>query len=109
MFDLSTLINTLLQYRWQHECQIIPDYLPPYPREKDTKPRCVVMYVNKAGDKTFLRHSGGPLTGTFWDMYGDDFLRPELALVMLSQAAPPYNAKEGLSPTWSNPYEPWPE
>ena len=103
MFELSLLINTLLQYRWQHECVIIPDYMPPYPKE-NTKPRCVVMYVGKKGDETFLRHSNGPLTGTSWDCYGDDFLNPELALFELSKASPPHNVTGGLSSTYSKGY-----
>ena len=106
MFDLSKLINTLLQYRWQHECVIVPDYMPPHPRE-DTKPTCVVMYVNKEGYASFLRHSKGPLTGTSWDSYGDDFLRPELALFELSKAPPPYNVDTGLSPTYCKEYQVW--
>lgn len=106
MFDLSKLINTLLHYRWQHECVIIPDYMPPYPRE-DTKPTCVVMYVDKEGDKTFLRYSNGPETGTFWDIYGDNFFNPELALVELSKAHPPYNVDTGLFPTHGNEYVEW--
>lgn len=82
-FEMTRLLGAMLAYQWQRECEIIPDYMPPYPRH-DTKPTCVV----KHGD-SFLRYSCGPGTGTFWDVYGDNFLNPELALVELSKAHPP--------------------
>lgn len=34
----------------------------------------------------FLRYSCGPRQGFFWDIYGDDFQTPELALLAISQA-----------------------
>ncbi len=39
--------------------------------------------------KSYLRHSRGPRQGHFWDIYGDDYQSPELALVALLQAEPP--------------------
>ena len=106
-FDMSKLITKLLGYRWQHECEIIPDYMPPYPDDR-TQPSCVVAYTNPKGDQSFLRYSGGPGTGTFWDIYGDDFHNPELALVALSLSAPPPRVKSVI-PTHGSEYAPWPE
>lgn len=84
--DTQKLVNLLLTQVWQHHCEIIPDYMPPFPRE-DTQPTCVI----KHGEQ-FLRYSNGPLQGFFWDMYGDDFHSPELAIVALSQCQPPRGA-----------------
>lgn len=88
-FDPQRLVNLLLTQHWMHKCQIIPAYMPPFPRP-DTRPRCVVRYIYDSGEDTFLRHSGGPLQGFFWDMYGDDLNSPELALIAISQAPPPH-------------------
>jgi hypothetical protein len=88
-FDAHRLVCLLLTQHWMHECKIIPDYMPPFPRE-DTRPTCQVHYVYKDGSDTGLRYSKGPLQGYTWDIYGDDFHSPELALIALSQApAPP--------------------
>lgn len=99
-FDMTNLVNQLLKYHWQHECEIIPDYMPPYPT-KDTRPTCVV----KANEHYKLRYSKGPGTGTFWDAFGDDFHTPELALVALSKAAPPPNVGSVI-PTHGKAYKP---
>lgn len=87
MFNLDRLIDQLLRYKWQHECQIIPNYMPPFP-QRDARPKCVVGW-HGVSNLYYLRHSLGPGTGTFWDNYGDDFLFPELALIELSKACPP--------------------
>lgn len=87
-FDCQRLVNYLLTQHWMHECEIDPNYMPPYPRE-DTRPTCQVHYRYPDGTLTGLRHSGGPLQGFFWDVYGDDFKTPELALVAISQAPAP--------------------
>src|ERR1700722_19365640 len=65
---------------WRKHAEIIPNYMPPFPRE-DTRPTCVV----KLG-KSFLRYSHGPRQGYFWDVYGDDMHSPEWALLALLQA-----------------------
>ncbi|ARK07559.1 hypothetical protein LAV_00184 [Sphingobium phage Lacusarx] len=89
LFDKDKLIRLLLSQHWQHECDIIVNYMPPYPRP-DTQPRCVVRYCYDDGTEHFLRHSAGPMQGYFWDIYGDDFHSPELALLSISNApAPP--------------------
>lgn len=104
MFDMADLVRSLLGYRWQHECEIIPAYMPPFPGD-DTRPRCVVMHV--VGDhEYFLRYSKGPWTGTDWDTYGDDFKRPELALVELAKAPPPPNVGTVI-PTYGEVYRVW--
>jgi hypothetical protein len=95
-FEPQKLVNSLLTHHWMHECKIIPDYMPPFPGN-DTRPTCVICYeyrncepdAHPTSKQTFLRYSKGPAQGYFWDNYGDDFHRPELALVALSQAAPP--------------------
>lgn len=88
-FNTQRVVNLLLTQHWMHECEIIPDYMPPFPG-KDTRPTCQVWYHYKGGEQTGLRYSKGPLQGYTWDSYGDDFHSPELALIALSQApAPP--------------------
>lgn len=89
-FSMDRLVRLLLTQHWMHECQIIPDYMPPYP-SADTLSTVVVCYTYDSGHKTFLRHSHGPLQGYSWDVYGDDMHMPELALLALSHApAPPH-------------------
>lgn len=88
-FNMDKLVRLLLTQHWMHECEIVPDYMPPFPRE-DTRPTCQVRYVYDSGEETFLRHGGGPLQGYFWDVYGSDMHSPELALIAISMApAPP--------------------
>lgn len=87
-FDPTKLVNCLLSHHWMHECEIDPAYMPPYP-DAATRPTCQIHYVYKDGSRTGLRYSKGPAQGFFWDVYGDDFHSPELALVALSQASPP--------------------
>jgi hypothetical protein len=96
-FDVQRLVNLLLTQHWMHECKIIPDYMPPYPRA-DTRSTCQVWYPYKDGSETGLRYSKGPLQGYFWDNYGEDFHSPELALIALSQAPAPPRV-EGIIPT----------
>ena len=69
--------------RWRRYAEIIPKYMPPYP-SKDTRPSCVVRW-----HKSYLRYSKGPVQGYSWDMYGDDMLSPELALLALLRAPIP--------------------
>lgn len=88
-FNMDRLIRLMLTQHWMHECEIIPDYMPPYPG-RDTRPTCVVRYTYDSGSTAFLRHSVGPLQGYFWDAYGEDLHTPEMALICISQApAPP--------------------
>jgi hypothetical protein len=110
MFDHSTLIDSLLQYRWQHECTIIPGYQP----DGNGLVKCVIVYENNHAvdqygmpqQKQFLRYSKGPLPGTFWDIYGDDFHSPEIALIALSKAAPP-TLVGAVVPTYGKAYFPY--
>lgn len=87
-FDPQKLINKLLNQHWMHECKIIPDYMPPFPNA-DTRPTCIIQYTYDDGDTTCLRYSRGPMQGYFWDIYGEDFHSPELALAALIQAPAP--------------------
>jgi hypothetical protein len=101
LFDLPLLIEDLFLLRghaehcnaWRRDCEIIPDYMPPYPKPA-TGPRCVVRFIPSG---MFLRHSTGPQQGHFWDVYGDDYLRPSLALIAIAQAPPPHRLEDG---TW---------
>lgn len=88
--DAQRLVNLLLTQVWQHQCQIITDYMPNFPRP-DTKPTCVIRHCHGESHQ-FLRYSNGPLQGFFWDIYGDDFHSPEVAIIALSQCPPPRGA-----------------
>lgn len=89
LFTVERLLATMLDDchgnvdAWRKLAEIVPDYMPPYP-SKDTRPTCVV----RVGE-SFLCHSKGPRQHYFWDTYGDDMLRPELALMALLQAPVP--------------------
>lgn len=83
--DFGKFAELVLDYDnhpWRREAEIIPAYMPPFP-QPSTRPRCVVRWRH-----SFLRHSRGPLQHHSWDIYGDDYLTPELALLALSQAPP---------------------
>lgn len=70
---------------WRKHARIVRDYMPPFPRP-GTRPICVVQF-----EGSFLRYSNGPRQGHFWDCYGDDYFRPEIALIALLQAPiPPF-------------------
>lgn len=91
MFNLGELVAAVLESNgnegaWRQYCEIIPRYMPPFP-SPDTRPRCVV----RCGE-SFLRHSKGPRQGHGWDVYGDDYITPELAIIALGEAGPPPNA-----------------
>jgi hypothetical protein len=88
-FSIERLIELLLdttdfRCAWRSKVEIIANYLPPHADAK-TAPRCVVRL-----GESFLRHSKGPSQGYGWDIYGDDFLYPELALLALYNAEPPH-------------------
>jgi hypothetical protein len=95
-FNSTELIKLLLNQRWHSECQIIHDYMPPHPG-KNTRPTVVVMYPN-VYENTFLRYSCGPDQGFFWDVYGDDMLSVEIAIVALSKAPIPLNYRRAEYP-----------
>ena len=84
--DIIHLLEYLVPFKWQRECKI-------FQRETKNTPRGYKWVVMHVPTKLFLRHSGGPLTGIFWDIYGDDFLSKELALVELSKAHDPNSVK----------------
>ena len=89
MFDVAKLVDLFLgrneswHHGWRAYAEIIPRYMSLYPGPNE-RPRCVVKLGNE-----FLRYSKGPLQNHFWDVYGDDYFDPELALLALSQAPPP--------------------
>lgn len=130
------LLTNLFDYSWQWECEIIPAYMPPFPR-KDTEPKCVIKWQSHLPsptqvlwdrktceisdtlyrdgewevikntfqrDDSFMRYSKGPGTGSFWDIYGDDYHSPELAFSELLKVHGPSQSKSisthGKIPYW---------
>jgi hypothetical protein len=79
------LIDYLLDQEWHKNCEIIPDYMPPYPN-KDTRPSVQVRYQDGSEYPPFLRYSKGAKQGFFWDIYGEDMHNIELAILAISQA-----------------------
>jgi len=84
-FDAARLVGLLLDQFWHYECEIIPDYMPPYPR-RDTVPSCVLRHPKT---DSFLCYSRGPQQGFYWDVGGDDLHTVELAILALAQAPTP--------------------
>lgn len=86
LFTLEKLLVALLDNMsgnvdvWRRTATIIPNYMA----TKDAQPRCVVTC-----NGSFLRYSRGPRQGHFWDIYGDDYNTPELALIALLEAPIP--------------------
>jgi hypothetical protein len=89
LFTVEALLSSMLddshgnRNKWGALAEVVPDYMPPHP-QADTRPKCVV----KCG-LSFLRYSAGPRQGHFWDMYGDDYQTPALALMALLEAPIP--------------------
>jgi len=97
LFTVEGLLGDLLDDKhgnrdaWRKHATIEVGYMPPFP-SPDTTPTCVVRF-----GKEFLRYSRGPRQGYFWDVVGDDFLRPSLALTALLQApVPPSSLNEAV-------------
>lgn len=88
LFSVEGILPYLLDESWHKECEIILDYMPRYPN-KDTKPTVQIRHNNGTKYPAFLRYSKGPKQGFFWDVYGEDFHNPNLALIALSQAPAP--------------------
>lgn len=94
VLNLGELVETLFDlndHPWRASVEIIPKYMPPNPRP-NTKPSCVVKFTDNFKNEYFLRYSKGPGMGCFWDVYGDDFLSPELAFRAILQAPCPRGA-----------------
>lgn len=88
--DAGKLAEYLLDEPWHKRCEIIPDYMPPFPN-KDTRPTVQVRYNDGTEYPPFLRYSKGPKQGFFWDIYGEDMHSVELAILALSKAPAPVN------------------
>ncbi len=86
--EVVRLLELLLDEPWHKRCEIIPDYMPPFPRP-DTQPEVCIRYNDGTEYPPFLRYSKGPKQGFFWDIYGDHFHDVPLAIVALSQAPAP--------------------
>lgn len=85
---LDRLVGLLLNQPWHSQCEIVPDYMPPFP-SPDTRPTVVVRHNNGTKHPAFLRYSCGPRQGFFWDVYGDDMHSVEVAILAISQAPYP--------------------
>lgn len=86
--NLAKLISLILDQSWHAQCEIIPDYMPPYP-DSTTRLSVQVRYNNGTEYPPFLRYSCGPKQCFFWDIYGDDMQSVELAIIALSNAPYP--------------------
>lgn len=99
LINLDQLLDDMLdtqhgnRNQWVTRVEIIPEYMPQFPRP-DTRPTCVAAYVHPDGRRSFLRYSKGPYQGYFWDVYGEDMLRPELALLAVMRAPVPPGAQD---------------
>lgn len=87
---LKKLLEYILDQPWHKKCEIIPDFMPKYP-SKDTRPSVVIRYNDGTEHPPYLRYSKGPRQGFLWDIYGDDFLGVEIAIIALSKAPAPVN------------------
>ncbi len=86
----GALVELLLDQPWHKKCDIVPNYMPPFP-SKDTRPTMQVRYNDGTEYPPFLRYSQGPKQGFFWDIYGDDMQTKALAILALSKAPAPAN------------------
>ncbi len=68
---------------WHAKVEIIPDWMPKFPRP-ETKPSTVVRY-----GESYLRHSKGPRQGFSWDIYPDNMHSEELAIIAVASAPTP--------------------
>jgi hypothetical protein len=86
LFTVESLLAALLDsqhgnwHHWRRNARIDPTYV----NAVTLKQICVVRYADQ-----FLRHSGGPRQGHFWDFYPDDYQTPDVALIGLLEAPPP--------------------
>jgi hypothetical protein len=92
LFTVENLLSAMLDIdqhtmanQWRADCEIIPDYMPPFPRPT-TRPECQVRHKPSG---LFLRWSAGVRQGYFWDIYGENCIDPCRALLALVQAPPP--------------------
>lgn len=89
-FNVRELVAVLLNTEnvpgnwWRRDCEIVT--------REDYKGR-LKLVVHHAPSKSYLRHSKGPVQSHSWDMYGDDYVKPEWALLALSQAPAPCMCK----------------
>jgi len=86
LFDVSELVTILLNTDqnpgnwWRRDCEIV--------KRADHR-NWPILVVRHVPTDRYLRHSKGPVQGHSWDMYGDDYSKPEWALLALSQAPAP--------------------
>lgn len=86
--EYAELKRLMLDQPWHPHCEIIPDYMPPFPHS-DTRPSVKIRFNDGSEYPPFLRYSAGPKQGFFWDIYGDDMQTIPLAILALHQAPTP--------------------
>jgi hypothetical protein len=86
--NATRLCEYLLDQPWHLECELLPEYMPPFPR-LETRPTVQVRHNNGTKYPSWLRYSKGPKQGYFWDMYGEDMQTVEMAILALSRAPAP--------------------
>lgn len=87
--DPVNLVRHLLNQSWHYDCIIFPDY----PMCDEIRGRIKGVYIWYQPKRMFLRYSRGPRQKTFWDIYGDDFVTTELAVIALADAPAPLESK----------------
>lgn len=91
--DTNKLIELILDQNWHKECEIIQNH-----KYRDgSEAKVLIKYPNEHQD-VFLRYSQGPKQGYFWDIYGADFMKVELAILALSKAPIPMNYRKSEYP-----------
>ena len=73
---------------WHQKCEIILDYIPPFP-DANRQPEVQVRYNNGTEYMPYLRYSKGPNQCFFWDVYGEPMQDLALAIIALSKAPAP--------------------
>lgn len=86
--NVERLAGCMLDQPWHERCRVVHDYTPKNPRP-GTRPTVIVIYDDGTEYPPCLRYSCGPKQGFFWDIYGDDLLNVELALLALMRAPAP--------------------
>ena len=76
--NAKRLVEYLLDQPWHKHCELA--------REEK---RLVLKFNNGKEYPPYLRFSGGAKQGFFWDVYGDDLVNTELAVIALSEAPAP--------------------
>ena len=84
---LAAMLNTVCGAvnKWWTLVEIIPDFEESCMKSGRQMNKCVVRC-----EEQYLRHSMGPVSFYVWDVYGDDFITPECALLAILKAPIPH-------------------